>query len=110
MGNVSRSAAMTKTAAARKAPKKITLHYQLMAGKIHVFTAREVRGLYITGPSLKDAFEKAFQGLSVLVSELYGAEVSYTPEMSLTEFEQHIRLQGDSQDEIKAKIQERVAA
>jgi len=93
-----------------KAPPRITLNYKVVGAtvKTHIFTAREIRGLHISGATLQDAFDKAFAGLSVHVSEMYGTEVRYTPEVDFSAFERH--LQEQNKHQIHAKIAEKVNA
>jgi hypothetical protein len=73
-------------------PTRITLDYR-ETGDLHVFTAREVGGLHITGHALEETFNLAFAGLSAHVSELYGREVKYSPAISFDEFERHLHKQ-----------------
>jgi hypothetical protein len=83
-------------------PARVTLDYR-ETGKLHVFTAREVSGLHITGHELKETFNLAFAGLSVHVSELYGHEVKYSPEITFAEFERQLPKKAPAKETIMAK-------
>lgn len=96
---------MTNTHTASKVPKHVTLDYRLVAKETHVFTAREVPGLHISSTSLEEAFTKAFEGLSIHVSELFDETIRYKPEVSFDEFRSHLgRDHGTAKEQVKAKI------
>ena len=74
-------------------PEHVTLIYRAV-GPTHVFTSSEWSGFHIGSHDLRDAFNQAIEALGEYVTELYGCEATYVPEMTFETFEKHLHRRG----------------
>ena len=65
------------------------------AGRVHIFTSRDLRGLHVGHADLGTAFELITEAVSGLVRLNTGVEAFYEPEMTFEEFRAHVEGEGD---------------